>query len=163
MEENKIIGALIGLIGACNNNPKTENTDQVIIKALAFPLTQPEADAETIQALIEEIYTEKYTVAPGCATCQTPCGNTSGYDMDRIYNAEADIRNLKLKILSALKKLAAELYSEQKLNMLSEETVEFFYKALSYISFDMGIDGLLTFWNEVQETVEKIRRKVQEG
>ena len=162
MEENKIIGALIGLVGACNNNPKTENTDQVIIKALAFSLVQPETDAETIQALIEEIYAEKYTVAPGCATCQTPCGNTSDYDMDRIYNAEADIRNLKLKILSALKKLAAELYSEQKLNMLSEETVEFFYKALSYISFDMGIDGLLTFWNEVQETVEKIRRKVQE-
>ncbi|MCH5344556.1 MAG: hypothetical protein J1E64_11000 [Acetatifactor sp.] len=162
MEENKIISALIGLVGACNNNPKTENTDQVIIKAVAFPLIQPEADAETIQALIEEIYAEKYAVAPGCATCQTPCGNTSDYDMDRIYNAEADIRNLKLKILSALKELAAELYSGQKLNMLSEETVEFFYKALSYISFDMGIDSLLTFWNEVQETIEKIRRKIQE-
>ena len=39
MEENRIISALIGLVGACNNNPKTENTDHVIIKALAFALT----------------------------------------------------------------------------------------------------------------------------
>ena len=101
MEENRIVSALIGLVDACNNNPKTENTDHVIIKTLAFTLTQSEADDGTLQALIEEIYAEKCTIAPGCAACRTPCGNTSDYDMNRIYNAEADIRNLKLKIITA--------------------------------------------------------------
>lgn len=162
MEDDKIISALIGLIGACNNNPKTENTDRVIIKALAFPPALMEAGTENIQALIEEIYTEKYIVAPGCATCQTPCGNTSDYDMNRIYDAEADIRDLKLKILSALKELAAELYSLQKSDKMPMESMEFFYKALSYVSFDMERDGLLTFWNEVQGTTEKIRRQIRE-
>ena len=42
MEKNKIISALIGLIGACNNNPKTENTDRIVIKALAFPMDRSE-------------------------------------------------------------------------------------------------------------------------
>ena len=162
MEENKIISALIGLVGACSNNPKTENTDLVVIRALAFPLTRPEANAENLQALIEEIYTEKYTIAPGCAVCQSPCGNTSDYDMSRIYNAEVDIRSLKMKILSVLQELAADIYGRQKLDALPVKSMELFYKALSYISFDMERDGLLSFWNEVQDTAEEIRRQIRE-
>ena len=161
MENNKIISALIGLVGACNNNPKTQKTDYILIKALAFPLTQPEADEETLQALIEEIYAEKYTVSPGCAACQTPCGNTSDYDMNRIYRAEADIRELKLKMISALEELAADIYSRQKLDLPDAESMEIFYKVLAYISFDMERDSLLTFWNDVQETIERIRRDIQ--
>ena len=162
MEEDKIISALIGLVGACNNNPKTEKTDPLVIKALAFPALWPKVDNETIRTLIEEIYTEKYTVAPGCAACQMPCGNTSDYDMNRIYDAEANLRELKFKILSALKDLAADIYSGNKMDALSEKSVDFFYKALVYISLDMGSDGLYTFWNEVQSTIEEIRRQIEE-
>lgn len=162
MQENKIISALIGLVGACNNNPKTENTDRVVIKALAFSLTHPEADVETLQALIEEIHTEKYTIAPNCAVCQTPCGNTSDYDMNRIHSAETDVRDLKLKMLSALRELAADLYSCQKADVLSAEDMEIFYQVLAYVSFDMERNSLLAFWNEVQMTIEKIKRKIQE-
>lgn len=162
MEENKITGALIGLVGACNNNPKTHNTDLVIIKALAFPAAWPETNAESIQTLMEEIYTEKYTIAPGCAVCQSPCGNTSDYDMNKIYSAEVDIRNLKMKILSVLQELAADIYGRQKPDALPAKSMELFYKALSYISFDMEKDGLLTFLNEVQDTAEEIRRQIRE-
>lgn len=158
MEENKIISALIGLVGACNNNPKTENTDQVLIKALAFPLTQPNANAQALQEIIEQIHTEKFAVAPGCAVCQTPCGNTSDYDMNRILNAEEDIRNLKLQILSHMQELAEELYRCQKVDSLPAVSMELFYKALAYVSFDMEIEGLLAFYKETQETIQKIRR-----
>lgn len=162
MEDNKIISALIGLVGACNNNPKSNNTDSIVVKALALPLTRSEADTETLQSLVGEIYAEKYTVSPSCAACQTPCGNTADYDMNRIYEAEADIRDLKLKMILALEKLAADLYSRQKSASLSEESMEIFYKVLAYISFDMERDSLLAFWNEVQETIEKVRGEIQE-
>lgn len=161
MEENRIISALIGLIGACNNNPRTENTDHIVIKALAFPLDQSEACNETIQALIEEIHTEKYIVAPGCSACQTPCGNTSDYDMNRIYEAETEIRDLKLEILSAVEELAADIHSRKKVDALSAESMDFFYKTLVYISLDMEKNGLLVFRNEVQDTIEEIRRQIQ--
>lgn len=160
MEKNKITSALIGLIGACNNNPKTENTDHVVIKALAFPLTRSESGNETIQAMVEEIYTEKYIVAPGCAACQTPCGNTSDYDMNRIYEAETEIRDLKLKILSVVEELAADIYSREKVDALSAESMEFFYKTLLYLSLDMEKTGLLAFWNEVQDTIEEIKKQI---
>ena len=161
MEENKVISALIGLIGACNNNPKTENTDHIVIKALAFPHACSEADNKALQALIEEIHTEKYIVSPGCANCQMPCGNTSDYDMNRIYEAETEIRDLKIKILSVVKKLAVDIYNHKKDDALSADSMEFFYKTLLYISFDMEKKGLPAFWNEVQDTIEEIRRQIQ--
>lgn len=160
MQGDKIISALVGLVGACNNNPKTENTDHVVIKTLAFPSAYLEATDETLHALIDEIYAEKYTIAPGCATCQTPCGNTSDYDMDRIYEAGADIRELKLKMIAALRELAADVYRHQKPDALSADSMEIFYKILAYISYDMETDSLLTFWNEVQVDIEKIRREI---
>lgn len=161
MEKNKIISALIGLIGACNNNPKTENTDYIVIKALAFSPEPSETSNKTLQALIEEIHTEKYAVAPGCAACQTPCGNTSDYDMNRIYEAEMEIRDLKLEILSAVEELAADIYSSKKIGVLSIESMDFFYKTILYISLDMEKNGLRAFLNEVQNTVEEIRRQIQ--
>lgn len=48
MKEDKIISALIGLVGACSNNPKTAGTDSLVIKALAFPLLCPEYDDKAL-------------------------------------------------------------------------------------------------------------------
>lgn len=159
--EDKIVGALVGLAGACNNNPKTENTDTVVIKALAFPLLNPQADADALLEMIEEICSEKYAVAPGCATCQSPCGNTSDYNMNRIYNAEDSIRSLKLQLLSELQNLAWDLYRNDKTNLLPQESMELFYKVLIYISFDMEKEGLLAFLEETRESIRKIRKEIQ--
>ena len=41
MIEDRIISVLIGLVRACNNNPKTAATDSLVVKALAFPLLCP--------------------------------------------------------------------------------------------------------------------------
>lgn len=35
---------MIGLVGACENNPKTSDTDRLVIKALAFPQLSLEHD-----------------------------------------------------------------------------------------------------------------------
>ena len=159
--EDKIIGELVGLAGACNNNPKTKNTDTLVIKALAFPVLNTQANADTLQEMTEDIYAEKYTIAPGCATCQSPCGNTSDYDMSRIYNAEDSIRSLKLQLLSELQNLASDLYRNDKTNLLPQESMELFYKVLIYISFDMEKEGLLAFLEETQESIRKIRTDIQ--
>lgn len=67
MREDRVISALIGLVGACNNNPKTADTDSLVIKALAFLLLCPEYDDEALREIVEDIYSEKKAVAPGCA------------------------------------------------------------------------------------------------
>ena len=147
MQKDRIISALIGLVGACNNNPKTENTDHIVLKALAFPAENLESSEDAFQNMMEEIYKEKNAVAPGCATCAMPCGNTSDYDMSRIYNAKEEIRKTKLKILAELQELAV---SE---NPVSD--TEIFYKALSYVSYDMEKEALLILLEELVEMKKK--------
>ena len=154
MREDKIISALIGLVGACNNNPKTADTDRLVIKALAFPLIYPEYGDRELQEIIDDIYSEKYTIAPGCATCATPCGNTSDYDMCRIYAADNGIRNAKLRVLAKLRELAAYICNCQKIESTLYTDNIFFYKALSYISYDMDEAALLELLNEA-ETIER--------
>lgn len=158
MKEYITVSALIGLVGACNNNSNTPSTDGLVIKALAFPILNPEADAETVQQITEEIYAEKYAVSPGCASCAMPCGNTSDYDMNRIYNADEDIRSVKLQILSKLQESAAYIYQHQKVETLPSEDMEFFYKALSYVSYDMKSDVLHTLLAESEKLLQKIRK-----
>ena len=101
---DKIISALIGLARACGSNPKTENTDALVIKALAFP---EGGDDSAISRMVEAIHEEKFTISPGCATCASPCGNTSDYDLSLLYQAQEDVRTVKLVILAALRKAAA--------------------------------------------------------
>lgn len=96
MREDIIISALVGLAGACSSNPKTADTDSLVIKALAFPLLHPGYDDKALREIVDDIHSEKNSVAPGCAMCTAPCGNTSDYDMRRIYEADDGIRRAKL-------------------------------------------------------------------
>lgn len=142
MPEDKIISALIGLIRACDNNPETPNTAAIVLCALAFQGD----DDRAVQETVETIRKEKFAVSPGCATCAMPCGNTSDYDMARIYNAEENIKKLKLDIIARLRK-AARSMDPARLSPEGRETV---FKALSYISFDLGEETLRALCDEVR-------------
>lgn len=54
LQQERIISVLIGLVGACNSNSKTENTDCVVITALTYPSCELSAEE-----LIEKIRAEK--------------------------------------------------------------------------------------------------------
>lgn len=155
MREDKIISALIGLIGACNSNPKTADTDALVIKALAFPLVFPEFDDRALEELVQEIYSEKFTIAPGCAQCTAPCGNTSDYDMSRIYQAEDNIRTIKLQILSQLQKIAFRAYSGAEAGI----DPNFFYRALSYLNYDMEEKPLWELFAEAETINQSINKE----
>ena len=157
MREDRIISALIGLVGACSNNPKTANTDILVIRALAFPLICPEYDDRALQEIVNDIYSEKYSIAPGCAACTAPCGNTSDYDMCRIYGADDGIRNVKLQILEKLQKLAAYVCCNHESGRIPDTDTGFFYKALSYVSYDMEEAALRGLLDEAEKIEHDIR------
>lgn len=156
MREDKIISALIGLVGACGNNPKTAGTDSLLIKALAFPLLCPGYDDKALQEIVDGIHSEKNSVAPDCAVCKAPCGNTSDYDMRRIYEADDGIRKAKLQILERLQKLAAYACSNQGSGRIPYIDSEFFYKALSYVSYCMDETELLGLLDEAEKIELKL-------
>lgn len=122
MQGDRIISALIGLVGAVSNNGKTEQTDSVIREAFLC-LTDAGSEEETVQ----KIHAEKFTIAPDCATCLNPCGNTSDYDMTQFYAADEKIIMAKKNLIETIReKLSA-----------SEAVPEAVYQGIAYLGYDL--------------------------
>lgn len=102
-----LLGALVGLARSTSSEPKTENTDAVLNAGLRLA-AQPDAPAETLQHMLDIVHAEKHAVAPNCATCAMPCGNTVDYDLARLRSASSDVQQLKLRLLQAVFTLAAQ-------------------------------------------------------
>lgn len=100
-----LLGALSGLARATTNEPKTEDTDAVLCAGLRLA-ARPDADSTALHRMLDIVHTEKHRVAPNCATCAMPCGNTADYDLSRLWSAPEPVRDCKLHLLQALFALA---------------------------------------------------------
>lgn len=149
--QDELTGALIGLARACENNAKTDATDRIILEGLFSTITNVNFNDETLRAMIDRIHEEKSRIVPGCAACASPCGNTNDYDMKQIWEADEDIRSLKSLILFGIRGMSAYAYHALMLGYRDEAVNAFFYKALSVISYDYGMDELLPIVLEVGE------------
>ena len=141
--QDELTGALIGLARTCASDPKTENTDRLILEGLFATVTNVNFDDEAIERLIDKVRAEKEQIAPGCAVCEAKCGNTDEYDMKRIWEAQEDIRSLKSLILFGIRGMAAYAYHAMVLGYVDEEVNTFFYKALSILAEDWGMEERL--------------------
>ena len=74
--QDELTGALIGLARACENNKKTENTDQIIIEGLFTTITNVNFDNAAIENMIQKVRTEKERLISDCNKCQAPYSKT---------------------------------------------------------------------------------------
>ena len=125
MNKKKILSALIGLAGAAISNGKTENTDSVIITALL---------SEDSEEVVATIHKEKYQISPNCETCQSPCGNTSDYDLNQFDRWTGEIKLLKEEIIERLIDVAKGCKS-------SGQLPEIAYKAIAYLGYELQIES----------------------
>ncbi|NCB93544.1 MAG: hydroxylamine reductase [Clostridia bacterium] len=149
--QDELTGALIGLAKSCQNNERTENTTRIIVEGLFATVTNVNFNNDTLKAMIEKVREEKQKIVPDCSVCASPCGNTDDYDMKKLWEADEDIRSLKSLILFGIRGMAAYAYHALVLGYEDEQVNEFFYKALSVISYDMGMGELLPIVLEVGE------------
>ena len=125
----KVLSALIGLCGAVSNNGKTENTDRVVLEAI---LSQEPEKA------VRRIHEEKYKISPDCASCPTPCGNTSDGGLSRWNEAPEHIRRLKEEVMAGLERMAearAKSMTENLCRTQEPEVPEVVYRAISWLGY----------------------------
>ena len=68
--QDELTGALIGLVKTCGSNPKTENTDRIIIEGLFTTITNVNFNNQTLQDMIDKVHSEKNIISPGCSACE---------------------------------------------------------------------------------------------
>ena len=150
--QDELTGALVGLAHALDNAPEVnEGTWQLIIEGLFTTVTNVSFNEKTLCELIERVYEEKASLLPGCAVCSSTCGRTDDYDMEKVWNAQEDIRSLKSLILFGIRGMAAYAHHAMVLGYTDEEVNRFFAKALFAIGEDWGMDELLPIVMEVGE------------
>ena len=146
----ELLGAIIGLAKTCGNNPKTENTDRTIIEGLVAVRTQSFGE-EMLKKKLDRVRQEKHAIAPNCSTCESPCGNTSDYDLDLLNEEEERGGVLKEQILRDIQETAVVFYQAIMQGIDVSEHTEIFYKVLEMVTYRFDV-----------ETLEKLRIEVME-
>ena len=151
---DELTGALIGLARAIEGNEDlvNEGTYRLIIEGLFTTITNVSFDNVTIKRLIEYVKLEKTRLVPQCGGCGAPCGRNDNYDMQKLWNADEDIRSLKSLILFGIRGMAAYAYHAMVLGYSDNDVNNFFVKALFTIGMDdFGMNELLPVVMEVGE------------
>lgn len=147
----EMTGALIGLAKACKMNIRQTAVTRLLMEGLVTTITDAGYDDRALTDMLLKIRSEKDRIAPGCAICKSVCGNTSDYDIKNIWDSNEDICFLKSLILSGIKGIAVYALPAMARGYENEKINEFFYKALSIISYDLTMEDLLPVAEETAE------------
>ena len=150
----KLTGAVIGLARTCENNEKTESTNRVFLEALTMA-GDWSASIFDMSEMLEKVRNEKYTVSPGCVTCAAPCGNTDDYDMERLWNGPDQVRSLKIRLFSGLKKTGRDAFkvieNGKGKDKHFQSIMESIYKGLFILAEDWEPEEILPAIAELDE------------
>lgn len=152
--QDRLTGALIGLARATEGNEDLLNdaTADLVVEGLFATLTNVNFDNDALLRIIRDVEAEKNRLVPDCACCASSCGRNNNYDMEKLWDAQEDIRSLKSLILFGIRGVSAYAYHAAVLGYRDEKIHKFLYKALFAIGMDdWGMDELLPIVLEVGE------------
>lgn len=152
----ELLGALIGLAKTCSNNPKTENTDRILIEGLVTVHTEAFGE-EMLRKKLEMVRQEKHTIAPNCSTCASPCGNTSDYELDLLK--EDECADLKQKMLHAIQETGIDFYQAILQGIDVSAHMEIFYKVLEVVTYHMEEEILKKILKEILDVKPVVNKK----
>ncbi len=151
----QLAGILIALSKACYMHAKSPNTDQLIIQSLSMIAPDSGADEKDIVDQIALARQEKDTVAPGCRTCASPCGNTQDYDFNLLEQCEEEIRQIKYDILSSLQSICFSI-KDLTSDEIRADIIQLIHRGLSVISYDLPISRLQATLDDLQALKESL-------
>lgn len=129
--------ALIGLAKAADGKETKKETDRLILEGLFTTITNVNFNNETIEALTARVNAEKGKYQCPC------CAQKDGFQMEKVWTADEDIRSLKSLILFGIRGMAAYAYHAAVLGYADKEVNGFFYNALAAIGSDLTVAELL--------------------
>ncbi len=134
--QDDLTGALIGLARAAALGRRTPHTDQLVVEGLFTTVTNVSFNDATLKELIHRIQWEKASLLPHL-------GVAADYPLSGIWDAQENTRSLKSLILFGIRGIAAYAYHAQALGYTDDTVTAFFYKALTALGEDWGMDELL--------------------
>ncbi len=150
--QDQLTGALIRLAQVVDHTAEVSaDTWKLVIEGLFTTVTNVSFNEKTLGELIGRVHKETERLASESSVCSTADGQCGDYDMEKVWNAQEDIRSLKSLILFGVRGMAAYAHHAMVLGYTDEEVNRFFAKALCAVGEDWGMDELLPVVMEVGE------------
>ena len=134
--QDELTGSLISLAHKISDKNLDKKIFRIIVDGLFTTITNVSFNEKTERELIEQIKS---------------FGVSETYDMNKIWNAQEDIRSLKSLVLFGIRGMAAYAYHARALGYENEDVNKFFVKALSALGDDLGMNELLPLVIETGE------------
>lgn len=153
-----LMGKLIGLARATEGNEHKVNdaTAALVVEVLLAAFLREILDHE-VADLIARIEAEKQRLVPECYKCASPCGRNNNFDMNALWNAEEEVKDLKYQILFGIHEIAVKANQAPGLGRESDVVHMFLYKALFAIGAeDWGTEELLPIRIEMRKMNQNI-------
>ena len=141
--QDELTGALISLAQIAHKTTPTADTDKVMLEGLFTTVTNVNFNEETITSQIKAVKEERRKLCTQCGACPKQYDKTEIYNMNKLWNADEDIRSLKSLILFGLRGMAAYACHARILGHVDQEVNSFFYEGLSAVGEDRDINQLL--------------------
>lgn len=143
--EKKLIGALIGMARATDGNEHLISLSSTAVAVAALTATSP----EHMQQLLGRVEDEKRKMVPDCFKCANPCGRTAAYNLDRLEQVDSEVRELKLRLLSGVRRIAASAPEVRK------QAESLIYMGLVVIGMeDYTAEDLKTVLTQINEAIK---------
>ncbi len=149
--QDQLTGELIGLARATDGKAPSPAAHRAMIEGLFTTVTNVNFDDAAIMSQIKAVKEEKAKLTQGCSDCSSRCCRNDSYNMERLWNADEDIRSLKSLILFGLRGMAAYAYHALMLGYSDDEVNAFFYEGLFAVGEDWGMEELLPIVLKVGE------------
>ena len=141
----EIMGSLCGLVGAMETHGRNEESDKKVWEILST-LTDSLSEEESLK-LREAIQSEKEIIAPDCAVCMSPCGNTSDYKIEELLQDPLEVQELKVEMTEALLScLSRNAWA------LSEEILLTAYQAITAFKYSLQEES----YKEIIKTLKNL-------
>ncbi len=136
-EQDNLTSALIDLARVAQVHGLSQSNYQLIVEGLFITVTNVNFDDDVIKAYIDRANAERIALYP-------PSAKDEAFDMQKVWQADEDIRSLKSLLLFGLRGMAAYAYHALILGQENKEVNQFFCDALVAIGDQsLGADELL--------------------
>lgn len=134
--QDELTGALVSLARAARGTQPTPATDRAVLEALFVTVTNVNFDDDSVKGYIEAVHAETRKLT-GAAALEPD------YDMQRVWEADEDVRSLKSLLLFGMRGMAAYAFHAMVLGYTDPRVNAFFYKGLAAVGEAWGMDELL--------------------
>lgn len=105
---DELTGMLVGLVRATEGNEHLTTADTAQILLDGLQATQDPDDEAVIRLQMQRVLEEKRRLVPDCFYCACPCGRTSDFELQLLNREPEGTRNLKLRLLAVLRRIASQ-------------------------------------------------------